>query len=401
MALVMTRLNQHSLKRALACAAAGITLAACSSLPSINPLNWFGSGTPAERPTPLTEIKPTITLERVWAASIGAGAEFVFSPAVYEGSVYAANARGELAAFDLTTGAQKWRAQADRQGLSAGVGAGPGTVVVGTVKGAVIAYDLSGKEKWRSSVTSEVLAAPLVDQAYVYVRTGDNRITALNAADGKRVWVYQRSAPALVLRNPAGMVLERGSLFAGFPGGKLIALNLSNGTVRWEGTVAQPKGTTELERIADITSSPVVSGREVCAVAFQGRVACFEISNGQPVWNREVSSVSGMAADPRYVFVADDRSSFIGLARGTGSSLWKQDRLLHRNLSSPLSAGRAAITGDYQGILHLISREDGNLIGRQATDGSAIVAPMVPFALGSKDGFVVQTKGGGLFAFAL
>jgi outer membrane protein assembly factor BamB len=374
-------------------------LTGCSSLASLNPLNWFGSS--SIKPTELTPLTPKLTFTRAWGASVSDGKVFVFTPALVGSAVYAAGADGTLAAFDAQTGAQKWRVMADRGGLSAGVGAADGLVVVGTARGDVLAFDDTGKEKWRAQVSSEILAAPLVADGRVVVRSNDNRVFAFAAADGKRQWIYQRSPPALVLRNFGGGVAAGGMAYIGFPGGKMVALSLSNGALRWEATVALPKGATELERIADISSTPVLSGREVCAVAYQGRAACFDATSGQPTWTRDVSSSAGMTTDTRYAFVTDEKSAMVALARGTGSSLWKQEKLLYRSLSAPLSIGTVVIAGDYQGFIHGLSREDGSFMARQPTDGSPIFAPPQLLSIAGKDAFLVQTHKGGLFVFML
>lgn len=375
-------------------------LAGCSSMAKLNPLNWWGQDSAGPQPTPLTEIKSTYAFVPAWRASIGPAGNFLFVPAIADGLVYAASAEGNLAAFGVDDGVQKWRIQANRAGLSAGVGAGEGMVVVATAKGEILAFDSKGAEKWKATVFSEVLAPPLVVDGVALVRSNDNRIHAFALSDGKRRWTYQRTAPALVLRNFGGLVASNGTAFAGFPGGKLVALSIANGSVRWEATVASPRGATELERIADVTGIPVLRDRSVCAVAYQGRAACFEMVNGQSLWTREVSSQAGMAVDSRYAFVSDDRSSVVGLAAETGSSLWKQDRLLWRGISAPLSIGRAVMVGDYQGMLHALAREDGSFIGRAATDGGWIAAPPMSIRMSRGEGVLVQTRAGGLFAFS-
>ena len=378
-----------------------MALGGCASVTEkLNPFNWFSSAS-GNKPAELRDIKATLTFTPAWRASIGGAGQFAFAPVLAGDTVYAAGSNGELAAFDAMAGTQKWRVQTAKEGLSAGVGALADTVAVATVKGDILVFDAKGREKWKTQVSSEVLAPPLVTPDAVFVRSNDNRVYAFAAADGKRLWVYQRTAPALILRNFGGFSASADTVYAGFPGGKLAALNSTNGTLRWEGTVALPKGATELERIADITSSPVISTRDVCAVAFQGRVTCFDVSNGQPLWTREVSSFMGMTFDARYVFVSDEKSSMLALSRSTGSSLWKQDQLAYRTLSAPVSLSRAVIVGDFQGVLHAFSREDGNLIGRAQTDGSAITASPLALAVPGKEMFVVQTRAGGLFAFSL
>jgi outer membrane protein assembly factor BamB len=271
-------------------------------------------------------------------------------------------------------------------------------VLVGTPRGEILAYDRSGKLSWSAQLAGEVLAPPAADGALIVARTGDGRIYGLNAADGKRRWVYQRSTPALSVRTPTGVLVERGAVFAGFPGGRLVALAADTGAVGWDSVVAIPRGTTELERVADVIGLPVADAQRVCAVAFQGRVACFDPQTGATQWARDISSIAGMAADEKYVFITDDRSAVVALDKASGASLWKQDRMFGRRLTAPLPVGRYVIVGDLQGYVHVLGREDGALAGRIATDDSAIDAPPVALDFSS---FIVQTRNGGVYAISL
>jgi outer membrane protein assembly factor BamB len=231
----------------------------------------------------------------------------------------------------------------------------------------------------------------------VLVRSVDNRIFAFGDDDGKRRWVYQRAPASLIVRSPAGVTIVGDTAFAGFSGGKLAAIALSNGGVRWESTVALPKGATELERVTDVVGDPVVQGREVCAAAYQGRVACYDIANGRQIWARELSSLTGVSLDSRYAFVSDDRSAVHALDRSNGRSVWKQDKLTNRQLSQPCSLGNAVATGDFEGNVHFLSRDSGAFVARYSTGGGAVRA--APVAISS--GILVQTQDGGLSALAL
>jgi outer membrane protein assembly factor BamB len=384
------------LRRLSACAVAALLAAGCSSLPSVNPMDWW-RGNPAPKMAELQEIKPVVPLRLLWQGSVGASGDAVLAPAVVAGSLYAADGSGNVSRLDAASGRSLWRVNTGR-GLSGGVGADANMVVVGTPEGEVIALEAAdGGVRWRARVSSEVLAAPMASGDLVAVRSADNRLFGLDARDGRRRWVFQRAAVPLAVRTQAGLVLGRGNAFAGFPGGKLIAVALANGGVRWEATVAVPRGATDLERVTDVVGLPWLSEREICAVAFQGRVACFDVANGSALWGREMSSVAGLAADARYLFVSDDRGSVHALDRGGGASVWKQDRLFNRVLTAPLALGSDVVVGDVQGYVHVLSRDSGAFTARMATDGSAITAP--PVAI--EDGFVVQTRRGGLFAFRL
>ena len=366
-----------------------LLLGACSTVENLNP---FSSSAPKVKPTELAAIQPTAELRGVWQTSIGSAGEFTFSPAVVGDSVYAAARDGAVARFD--GGRQVWRIAAG-QPISGGVGSDGKLVVVGTLKGEVLAFDAAtGRETWKARVSSEVLAAPAVADGLAIVRSGDSRIFGFDAVDGKRRWVYQRGTPTLSLRSNVGVVLAGRLTLAGFPGGKLVAIANINGAAVWEVAVALPKGSTELERVADVTSSPVVSGNTVCAAAFQGRVACFDGNSGNTIWSRDMSSSAGLDIDSRYVYVSDDKGAVHALDAKSGASIWKQDKLSNRGLSRPLALGNQVAVADYQGVVHLLRREDGAFAARANTDGSAVRAE--PVRLGA--GLLVQTAKGGLYA---
>jgi outer membrane protein assembly factor BamB len=130
-------------------------------------------------------------------------------------------------------------------------------------------------------------------------------------------------------------------------------------------------------------------------VAYQGRVACFDTQSGTTIWARDMSSVAGLDADHRGAYITDDKNAVVALDKSNGGSLWKQDKLFGRGLSAPLAFGRFVIVGDFEGYLHLLSREDGSFAARIATDGSAIGAQ--PIALDGNS-ILVQTRNGGVFA---
>src|SRR5574340_807636 len=209
----------------------------------------------------------------------------------------------------------------------------------------------------------------------VITRTGDGRVHGVSAADGSREWLYSRNLPALSLRGSGGMVARDDVLYAGFPGGKLVALNAANGAQLWEATVALPRGATELERVADVMGAPVVDERQVCAVAYQGRVACFDRRNGAPLWARDVSSNSGLAMDARNLYVTDDKDAVIAYDKDSGRAGWRQDKLARRQVTAPLAFGDWVIVADAEGYVHVLSAEDGSFVARTKVDGSVRTAP--------------------------
>ncbi len=341
----------------------------------------------------LAEIEPATLF---WQSSIGNSEEAMLSPVFDQGSVYVADEDGGITRLDAETGEQIWQIDTEHN-LSSGVGASGGLVLVGTFKGEVLAFDEAGNSQWKARVSSEVLGVPQIGGDVVVVRTGDGRIYGLDALDGNRKWVYQGATPSLTVRSYAGALVSRGAVFAGFAGGKLAAMSLFNGNIGWESAVSQPRGVTELERMTDITSIPVADEQLVCAVAYRGRVACFDLVDGGQIWAREASSSAGLAMDNDYIYVSADGGSVVAYDKRSGAGVWKRDRLGSKKLTAPTVVGHHVVVADFLGYVTIFRNYDGSIVARSATDDSAIITP--PASL--SDGFVVQTMDGGVYAFSI
>lgn len=360
-------------------------------------LSACSSDKPKFEPAKLVDFDPRVKVEVRWDDDIGEPGQSVLSPAVTREAVFAANADGKLYRLDRNTGKRIWRIDAGFV-VTGGVGAGEGMVLLGGEKGELAAFDdETGKLLWQVKMSSDVLSPPKVADGVVVVRTGNQRIAGLSAKDGNRLWLYERSTPTLIVRSHAGVALRNGLVYAGFAAGKLAAINLKTGVVVWESSVSQPRGNTELERISDITSLPVVDEAQVCAIAFQGRLACFDAVQGGALWTRDISSDKGLALFGKMLYVTDSDGNVLALDKSSGASLWKNSQLSLRNGTAVYPLDDYLILGDYEGYLHVLRRDDGLMMGRGKTDGSAIKT--APVTLG--DGALVQTSDGGLYSVTI
>ena len=85
------------------------------------------------------------------------------------------------------------------------------------------------------------------------------------------------------------------------------------------------------------------------------------------------------------------------LDKASGSALWQQPALARRNLTSPVVQGDYAVVGDYDGYLHWLKLDNGELAARDRVGGNALrAAPVVADGV-----LVVQNIDGELAAFRL
>jgi len=349
---------------ALACCLA--PLAGCSS-----------SSEHAAKPTALTPIAAPINVQMAWSVDLGDSEGTFLRPSVLEHAIFAASRKGSLVRVDPSAGKELWRVSVEG-GITAGVGSDGLTIAVGGPRGNVLAFDADGKRLWQAQAPSDIIAPPLVGHELVLVRSTDQRITAYEAGTGKRRWVFQKQQPSLTLRVEADMAFAGDSVLVGFPGGRLSAIALSNGAGRWEAGVSEPKGATEVERLADVLGVPAMAETDVCTASYQGRIGCFDAHNGDLRWAREFSAATGVAVSGDGVYGVDTSAHVSAFKRSSGAGLWQTAALANRGLSAPVVVGKWLVVGDFEGKIHFLSADDGKLVGRyDASAGVVISTPQV------------------------
>jgi len=325
------------------------------------------------KPAALVPITAPIDVRRVWEVDVGNSANTFLQPSVQENAIYAASRGGNLVRIDPTSGKEVWRISVE-DGISAGVGSDGSTVAVAGPRGNVLAFDAAGKKLWQAQASSDVLAPPLVGHGLVLIRATDQHIIAYAADSGKRRWVFQKQQPSLALRMEANLVFAGDSALVGFPGGRLGAIALANGAARWEAGVSEPKGATEVERLADVLGAPSLIENDVCAASYQGRIACFDARNGDLRWAREFSAGAGTAAAADTVIGVDANSHLNGFMRSSGASKWQNGILANRGLSAPVVLGKYFLTGDFEGVIHVGNVADGQIVGRFDASGGPVIS---------------------------
>lgn len=362
------------------------SLFACSLITAF--LTGCGPKSNAPIPSPLPVVQNKFSLVESWRQSLGSAAGARLQPSQQGDFVAVQNGEKKVSLLSVSTGQERWGVTLPNP-AAGGVGLGEKLMVVGTIKGEVLAFDLDGKRVWTSRASSEIIAPPVIAGGLVLVRGGDGRLSAFSAEDGALKWTYSRQLPALLLRNFAPPVVVGELVYYGQAGGKLVALSLREGRVLWEATVAQPRGASEVERVADIVAPPVVDGSLVCAVAYQGRLACFNTQSGSLIWSREVSSWNGLFMDNKAIYVTDDKGYIVAYERSSGRNLWRQEKLFGRGVSGPAVIGRNLMVGDQAGYLHVLNTEDGSFVAQHSINGAVVVAPQV-----LKGQWLVQTQKG-------
>ncbi|MEN9437854.1 MAG: hypothetical protein RIR09_2509 [Pseudomonadota bacterium] len=349
------------------------------------------AGPDRPKPADLGPNTALINVRPVWSSNIGRVA-LPLEVRVLGNQFFVASSDGTVAAIDADTGTDQWRATLGTK-LTAGVGSDGRYSAVVNAENELIALE-SGKELWRQRLNALTLTAPLVAGERIFVVSSDRTVSAFDAASGRRLWLQSRSGDALVL-GQSGVLLAVGDTLVAGIGGRLVGMSPLNGQSRWEAVLASGRGTNEVERLVDLVSGVSRSGNQVCARAFQSAVACVDTAKGTVLWSKSAEGSKGLDGDDTSLFGSEADGKIVAWRRSDGERLWSTDRLRFRILTAPLLAGRSIVVGDDAGTLYFLSRQDGTLLNRVTTDGSALAA--TPVLVGNT--LVAVTQRGGIFGF--
>lgn len=367
------------------------TVLAAALVTALGGCAWFGSSKVA-KPADLGANVVNLPVRQAWQLRIPAGKDANLYAQVQGDNVVVASADGTVVSVNAANGRENWRGQAGKR-LQTGAGADGRHAAVVTASNELVVLE-AGNKLWSKTLSASAFTAPLVAGGRVFVLTADRSVTAFDAQNGARLWTQKREGEPLVLRQQGVLMPYGNTLLAGLSG-RMVALNPDNGNVEWEAPLASPRGTNDVERLVDLVGPASRVGNAVCARAFQASVGCIDANTGRTAWAQTAKGAVGIASDAEYVFGTESNGIVQAWNLADGEKRWSVDRFQHRKLTAPLVLGRAVVTADESGLVHMLSKKDGSHLNRLNTDGTGVaVAPVV-----AADTLVVVTRGGGIYGF--
>ena len=367
----------------------------------------FNSEEDVVKMSPLPTVTNQFNPSTAWSTSVGSGIGDFHSnlhPALDSGVVYAADRRGTVKAVSASDGKEVWSVNlAEKSGwfssspalLSGGVTVAGGHVYVGSEKAKVYALNTNdGSQAWKTNVAGEALSRPVVSDGMVLIHTSNGQLQALNESDGAVKWTVNLDMPSLSLRGESAPATAYGAAIVGGDNGRVSAVLMQQGQMIWQQRISQATGPTEIDRLSDVDTTPVIVNGVVYALAYNGNLTALDLRSGQIMWKRELGSVSNFIVDGNRIYMIDQNDRVLALTTDGGVTLWTQSDLLHRNLTAPALYNGYIVTGDSEGYMHWINVEDGRFVAQQKVDGSGFLTD--PVAAEGK--LLIQAKDGTLYA---
>ncbi|MBC1187311.1 MULTISPECIES: outer membrane protein assembly factor BamB [Kluyvera] len=357
--------------------------------------------------SPLPTVENQFTPSTAWDVSVGSGIGDFYSnlhPAYADSVVYAADRKGTVKALNADDGKEVWSVNlAEKDGwfsrkpalLSGGLTVAGGHVYVGSEKAQVYALDAGdGSVVWKTTAAGEVLSRPTVSDGLVLVHTSNGQLQALDENSGVVKWTVNLDMPALSLRGESAPAVAFGAAIVGGDNGRVSAVLMQQGQMIWQQRISQATGSTEIDRLSDVDTTPVIVNGVVYALAYNGNLTALDLRSGQIMWKRELGSVNDFIVDGNRIYIVDQNDRLLALTTDGGVTLWTQSDLLHRLLTSPALYNGSLVVGDAEGYMHWINPEDGRFVAQQKVDSAGFLTE--PVVADGK--LLIQAKDGTVYA---
>ncbi|WP_114193356.1 outer membrane protein assembly factor BamB [Edaphovirga cremea] len=371
--------------------------------------SWFNSEEDVVTMSPLPKVENQFTPTTVWSTSVGDGIGEYYSnlrPAWQDSKVFAADRFGIVKALDADSGKEIWKIDlSEKTGilsrnkpalLSGGLTVSGSHVYVGSEKAQIFALSTEdGTVAWQTKVAGEAISRPVVSDGLVLVHTTNGMLQGLNESDGAIQWTVNLETPALTLRGESAPATAFGAAVVGGDNGRVSAVLMKEGQLIWQQRISQPSGATEIDRLNDVDTTPVIVEGVVYALGYNGNLTALDLRSGQVVWKREVGSVNDFIVDGGHIYLVDQNDRVMSMSTEGGVSLWRQSDLLHRNLTPPVLYNGYLVVGDSEGYLHWLNTDDGRFVSQQKVDSSGFLSTPVV----ASDKLLIQARNGKVYAF--
>lgn len=336
-------------------------------------------------------------LGQAWTAQINGGsnrARLASAPVVAGGTLFVIDTEATVHAFDAATGARRWSVKigdTERDGQRArfggGVSAEGGTVFAASGLGDVAALDAAtGTIRWTARPSGPLRGSPTLAFGNIYVMGQDNQLFTLRASDGVVQWQEAGSVAPGTVFGVAAPAAGQGTIVAGYSSGELNAYRYENGRPLWGDALARTSITMSVSTLSDIDADPVIDRGRVFAIGQGGRMAAYELTTGQRIWELNMAGISTPWIAGEWVFVVGDDGRIICIARATGKIRWigqlprwrdAEDEEGAIRWTGPVLAGNRLILVSGDGRMAQVNPNDGSITSMTEISGGTRLPPVV------------------------
>lgn len=178
-----------------------------------------------------------------------------------------------------------------------------------------------GELIWKYHAGEELATTPVYADGKILVASETDVLYAIDAKTGKWLWQARQDLPSgFTIRGVAMPRVEMGVVYMGFADGTLTAMDLNDGTRKWERALAP-----NVQQFADVDTSPVVDeSGTVFAASYKDGVYALNAETGEVQWHTVAQGLTSLISRGDVLFGTGD-GKVVAMHARTGQTLWTLD----------------------------------------------------------------------------
>lgn len=304
-------------------------------------------------------------------------------PLSAEGKIFVSDGANKVTAFGAKL-KPVWSTQIlsnddSGQDLPGGIAYKNGKIFVTTGFGKVAAINSTdGKILWEKQLTSPIRSAPAVDSGEsadkVFVTTADNKTFALSSKNGEIIWRHSSTSERTRKFAQASPVVKNKVAAVSYASGEVFGISTTQGREIWGELLSVGLSQTKAASgLNDVAVSPIIVDGILYATSAGGKLAAINFTNGARIWEKSISGMASPWVAGRYIFIINEGEELVALNRFDGRVKWikplrsdeqKADKK-HVRWSGPIMGNGNLITHNNSGDMVIIDANTGNTVSRR------------------------------------
>ncbi len=322
-----------------------------------------------------------------WRVDIGTGSSdegrLTASPIVYDGKVYALDAKGVVSAYAASGGSRLWQVslapenEKGYEGFGGGLAANGGRIFATTGFGVVVALNASnGSVEWTRKIGVPLRSSPTAIDGKLFFVSTESKLYCLSTVDGVELWTFRGLPSNATLLNNVSPAVEGGTVVVPYPSGELVAYNIGAGKPVWVDSLSRTGGGSSLASLSD-PARPVIDRGIVFAVSHSGRMIATARKTGERLWTKRVQGTQMPWPAGDLVYVVDVNGVLMAFDRRDGKVRWLTELPQASRWSGPVLASGRLWLASTSGAVVSVDAKTGNIATQRDVDSAISIAPIV------------------------
>lgn len=231
----------------------------------------------------------------------------------------------------------------------------------------LIAYNLSsGLIEWRARL-GEIESSPLLVAGRIIVATLSGKLVCLDILNGTVIWTFDtgsRNRHTTIHSSPAS---DGQVVIIGTDRGELFAVDINDGKLRWSVTME-----------GGIVATPSIQSGKVFVGTLAGSFSAFAIESGILLWDQKLDSkiFPSQACNDGQVYIGTSSRTMFCLSTDSGEVIWRatMNGVLG---SAPIISGDVLYVGSMDKNLSAFSTKNGDLLWQYKAEGRIKAGPII------------------------